>query len=72
MLLLQGAVTLTAACAPHFGLLKILFLEHHVTTRQSKMTEKEKTSVQTLISFDVSSIACEIVDNQLLNENVTQ
>ena len=31
----RGAVShLTAACAPRFGLLKILFLEHHATTRQ--------------------------------------
>ena len=33
----QGAVSpLTTACAPpsHFGLLKLLFLEHHVTARQ--------------------------------------
>ena len=27
----NGRIT---ACAPHFGLLKILFLEHHATTRQ--------------------------------------
>ena len=25
---------------PHFGLLKILFVEHHVTTRQQAMMEK--------------------------------
>ena len=31
---------LTAACAPHFGLLKILFLEHHVTTRPQTMMKK--------------------------------
>ena len=24
------------ACAPHFGLLKLLFLEHHETTRQQQ------------------------------------
>ena len=30
-----GAVPpLTTACAPHFGLLKLLFLEHYVTARQ--------------------------------------
>ena len=38
---LRGAVPpLTAACAPHFGLLKILFLEHLVTTKQQAMMEK--------------------------------
>ena len=30
----------TAACAPNFGLLKILFLKHHITTRQQTMMEK--------------------------------
>ena len=37
-----GAVPpLTAACAPlHFGLLKILFLKHHATTKQQTMIEK--------------------------------
>ena len=27
---------LTTACAPHFGLLKLLFLEHCVTARQQQ------------------------------------
>ena len=37
----RGAVPpLTAACAPHFGLLKILFLEHYTTTRQQTVMEK--------------------------------
>ena len=31
---------LKAACAPHFSLLKILFLEHHVTTKQQTIMEK--------------------------------
>ena len=31
---------LTAAWAPHFNLLKILFLEHHATPRQQTMMEK--------------------------------
>ena len=42
----QGGVVLllTTACAPslrpHFDLLKLLFLEHHATTRQQTMMEK--------------------------------
>ena len=33
----KGAVPpLTTACAPHFGVLKLLFLEHHVTARQQQ------------------------------------
>ena len=36
-----GHVSLTATYAPpHFSLLKILFLEHHATTRQQTMMEK--------------------------------
>ena len=31
---------LMAACAPIFGLLKILFLEHHTMTRQQTVMEK--------------------------------
>ena len=31
----------TSACAPQFGLLKILFLKHHVTARQQAMMEKK-------------------------------
>ena len=34
------AMLFTDACAPHFGLLKILFLERHVTTRQPAMMQK--------------------------------
>ena len=30
----------TASCSPQFGLFKILFLEHQVTTRQQTMMEK--------------------------------
>ena len=39
----KGAVPppLTTACASHFGSLKLLFLEHHVTARQQTMVEKE-------------------------------
>ena len=36
----EGRTPLAAACAPHFSLLKILFLEHHATTRQQTMMEK--------------------------------
>ena len=40
--LLRGGVPpLTSACAPHFGFLKILFLEHYTTTRQQTMMDKE-------------------------------
>ena len=42
---------LTAACAPHFGLLKILFLEHHTTTRQQTVMEKLLYINQTQYSF---------------------
>ena len=35
-----GRVPLTDACAPHLGLLKILFLEHYSVTRQHTMMEK--------------------------------
>ena len=36
-----GAVPpLTTDCAPHFGLLKLLFLEHHVRARQQTIMEK--------------------------------
>ena len=36
-----GVLSLTTACAPHFDLLKILFLEHHVTARQQTMIKNE-------------------------------
>ena len=32
---------LTAACAPHFGLFKVLFLKYHSATKQQAMMEKE-------------------------------
>ena len=35
-----GRAPLTDACAPHLGLLKILFLEHYSVTRQHTMIEK--------------------------------
>ena len=35
-----GLCPLTYACAPHFSLLKRLFLEHHATTRQQTVMEK--------------------------------
>ena len=38
----KGRAPLTAGYAPHFGLLKIPFLKHHVTTRQSTMMAKGK------------------------------
>ena len=36
-----GHTPLTDACAPHLGLLKILFLEHYSMTTQHTMMEKE-------------------------------
>ena len=36
----EDRAPLTAAAAPHFGLLKILFLEHRPKTRQQAMMEK--------------------------------
>ena len=35
-----GRAPITDACAPHLGLLKILFLEHYSVTRQHTMMEK--------------------------------
>ena len=35
---------LMAACAPHVGLHKILYLEHYVTTKQQTMMEKVITT----------------------------
>ena len=35
-----GRAPLTDACAPHLGLLKILFSEHYSVTRQHTMMEK--------------------------------
>ena len=44
----KGAVPpLTAASAPNFGLLKLLFLEYHATTRQQTMMEGKRNNVQT-------------------------
>ena len=36
-----GHAPLTTACVSHFGLVKILFLERHATTRQQTMMKKE-------------------------------
>ena len=36
-----GRAPLTTACAPHFSLLKILFLKHYLRTILQKMIEKE-------------------------------
>ena len=36
---------------PHFGVLKILFLEHNVTTRQQTMIEKEITMFKHISSL---------------------
>ena len=35
-----GRAPLTDACAPHLRLLKVLFFEHHLVTRQHTMMEK--------------------------------
>ena len=35
-----GRAPLTVACVAHFGSLKILFVEHHATTRLQPMKEK--------------------------------
>ena len=58
------------ACSPHFSLLKILFLDHHVT-RQQTMMEKGIVTFKynsRLTFLDFCKIAC----NQLLYINVTQ
>ena len=36
-----GVPPLAAACAPHLGLHKMLFLKHHSMTRQHTMMENE-------------------------------
>ena len=37
----RGAVSpLTTACAPHFDLPKLLFLEHHVTAKQQQIGKR--------------------------------
>ena len=38
--LTDACASLTDACDPHLGLLKILFLEHYSVTRQHTMMEK--------------------------------
>ena len=67
-----GPCPLTAVGAPHFGLLKVLFLEHHVMTRSLTMMEKENNHVQIYFSFDVFPILFEIAGKQLLYINLTQ
>ena len=59
---------------PHVGLLKILLLKHHATTKQQTMMEKGIITFKhtVTISFDVFSILCEIAGNQLLYINLTQ
>ena len=58
---------------PHFGLLKILFLEHHVTTRQQTMMGgKRNNYFQIYFSLNVFSILSEIAGNQLLCVNLKQ
>ena len=42
-----GRAPLTDACAPHLGLLKILFLEDYSVTRQHTMDRKRNKYVQT-------------------------
>ena len=54
----QGAVPpLTAACVPHIGLLKVLFLEHHVTVRQQTMM------VKVIITFNITFSAPNFIDS---------
>ena len=68
-----GCAPLKDACAPHLGLLKILFLEHYSVTRQHTMMEKGISTFKHKFSFDVFSIFCEIAGNQLLcHINLTQ
>ena len=57
---------------PHFGLLKILLLKHHATTRQLTMVEKEVITFKHNSPLNFFSILCEIADNQLLYNNLTQ
>ena len=42
-----GPAPLTAACVPHLSLLGIMFLEHHVTTRQLTNDGKTNNNIQT-------------------------
>ena len=67
-----GRAPLTAACAPDFVSLKILFLEHHETTRQQTMMEKGIITFKRFSPKTFSQFFCKIVDNQLLRVNLTQ
>ena len=67
-----GRAPLTAACAPHFSLHKILFLKRHATTKATDSDGKGNNYVQIQFSFEVFSILCEIAGNQLLYINLTQ
>ena len=68
----RGAVPpLVAACAPHFGLLRILFEASHNDKTTDNNMEKNN-NVQTYFMFLLFSILCEIAGNQLLYENVMQ
>ena len=70
----QGShAPLTNACAPHLGLLKILFLEHYSVTRQHTMMEKGISTFKHNSPLTFSRFFCEIADNQLLcHINLTQ
>ena len=61
-----GVPFLTAACVPHFSLLKTLLLEHYITIRQQTMMEKR---INSRLTFQ---ILCAIAGIQLLYINLTQ
>ena len=67
-----GRVPLTAACAPHFGQLKLLLLDHHATTRPQTMIKKGIITFKHYSPWVFSRFFCEIAGNQLLHINVTQ
>ena len=68
-----GRAPLTDTCAPHLGLLKILFLEHYLVTRQHTMMEKGISRFKHNSPLTFSRFFCEIAGNQLLCDiNLTQ
>ena len=62
----RGPCPLTDACAPHLGLLKILFLEHYSVTRQHTKMEKGISTFKHNSCLTFFRFFCEIAGNQLL------
>ena len=67
----QGARPLTAACASHFGLLKVLFFKYHSATKQRAMMEKGIVTFNHNFRLTFSQFF-ESTGNQLLYKNVAQ